>query len=115
MEETIEIESQKRGQLTDRIKVKSTELLGYEISQKELRLMPYMQYQLVNEQRIKPEHLNEDEREILAKWVSKGYIIDGITGHKGRPMMSEGVKLKVTKHFWDSIIEILWLGYVDLY
>ena len=34
MEETIEIESQKRGQLTDRIKVKSTELLGYEISQK---------------------------------------------------------------------------------
>jgi hypothetical protein len=113
--ETTQIESQKRGQLTDRIKQRSAELFGYEISQKELRLMPYLQYQLVNEQRLKPEHLNEDDREILAKWVSKGYILDGVSECKGRPMMSEGVKLKITKEFWDSILEILWLGYVDLH
>ena len=113
--ETIQIETQKRGQLTDRIKVRSAELFGYEISQKELRLMPYLQYQLVNEQRIKPESVNEEERQILAKWVEMGYIIDGVSECKGRPMMSEGVKLKVTKEFWDSILEILWIGYVDLH
>lgn len=77
--------------------------------------MPYLQYQLVNEQRLKPEHLNEDDREILSNWVRKGYILDGVNECKGRPMMSEGVKLKVTKEFWDSILEILWLGYVDLH
>ena len=113
--QTIQIESQKRGQLTDRIKVRSAELLGYEISQKELRLMPYLQYQLVNEQRLKPECLNEQDREILSKWVNKGYILDGVSECEGRPMMSEGVKLKLTKEFWDSILEILWLGYVDLH
>ena len=66
------------------------------------------------EQRLKPELLNEDDRQILAKWVSNGYILDGVSECKGRPMMSEGVKLKVTKEFWDSILEILWLGYVEV-
>ena len=113
--ERTQIESQKRGQLTDRIKQRSVELFGYEISQKELRLMPYLQYQLVNEQRLKPEHLNEEERQILTKWVEMGYILDGVSACKGRPMMSASVKLKVTKEFWDSILEILWLGYVDLH
>lgn len=112
--ETIQIESQKRGMLTQRIKERSATLLGYEISQKELRLMPYLQYQLVNEQRLKPDLINEDDREILSKWVSKGYILDGVTP-KGRPMLSQGVKLKVTKQFWDSIFDIIWLGYVDLH
>jgi len=32
---------QKRGQLTDRIREKSNELLGYKITQQELRLLPY--------------------------------------------------------------------------
>lgn len=108
-------EIQKRGQLTDRIKTKSAELLGYEISQVELRLMPYIQYQLVNDQKLKPESLNKQEREILAKWVNMGYILDGVSECTGRPMMSEGAKLTVTKRFWDSILEILWLGYVDLH
>lgn len=106
--------SQKRGQLTDRIKQRSVELFGYKISQKELRLMPYIQYQLMNEQRLKPQHVNKEEKQILAKWVEMGYILDGVSS-KGRPMTSEGVKLKVTKEFWDSMFEILWLGYVDLH
>ena len=33
-----------RGMLTDEIRAKSKELLGYEITQVELRLMPYLQY-----------------------------------------------------------------------
>jgi len=108
-------ESQKRGQLTDRIKKRSIALFGYEISQVELRLMPYIQYQLVNEQRLKPDHLNQCERDILVRWAKLGHILDGVSPEKGRPMISNGVKLKVTKEFWDSILEIIWLGYVDLH
>ena len=112
--ETIQMELQKRGMLTQRIKETSVKLLGYEITQVELRLMPYLQYTLVNDQRLKLEHINKADREILAKWVSRGYILDGVT-ECGRPMLSEGIKLKVQKEFWNSILEILWLGYVDLH
>ena len=72
------IQEQKRGQLTQRIKEKSKELLGYEITQTELRLMAYAQYTLVNSQRIKREHTNEEDREILASWVEKGFVLNGV-------------------------------------
>lgn len=106
---------QLRGQLTDRIREKSIELLGYDISQNELRLMPYIQYQLVNKKRLSPAHLKDEEKAILANWVDKGYILDGVTGGLGRPMMSEGAKLEVTKEFWNILSEIVYLGYVDLH
>ena len=105
---------QGRGQLTDRIKQKSIELLGYEITTTELRLIPYLQYVLVNRQAIDLARINKAEMGILSKLVDKGYIIDGIT-QGGRPMLSDGALLCVTKTFWDAISEILWLGYVDLY
>ena len=111
MEHTIEV--QKRGMLTPRIKQRSLELLGYEISRTELRLLPYIQYTLVNNQRIKPEHVNDDDREILAAYVEKGFITGGVTP-KGRPMRSKGETLSVTKEFWSNMLEIIWLGYVDL-
>ena len=107
-----QIEQQLRGQLTERIKKKSLELFGYEISRTELRLLPYIQYTLVNSQKLSPGHLNKEEKEILSGYVKKGFIIDGVSD-SGRPML--GTTLKVTKKFWDSILEILWLGYVDLY
>ena len=111
--ETTQIEQQKRGQLTNRIKEKSIKLFGYEMSQKELRLIPYIQYILVNEQKINIERINNEEMAILSKWVNIGYILEGVTCG-GRPMMSYGEKVIVTKEFWESINEILWLGYVDL-
>lgn len=99
METTFE---QKRGQLTPRIQEKSKELLGYEIDQKELRLMPYVQYQMVNEHKINPVSINSDERIILSKWRELGHIEGGASG------------LGITKEFWDIINEIIFLGYVDL-
>ena len=93
---------QKRGQLTDRIKEKSKELLGYEITQIELRLMPYIQYQMTNEQKINPNNINTDEKKILQKWRNNQHIDGGASG------------LKISKHFWDIICEILFLGYVDV-
>ncbi len=101
METTTE-EKQGRGQLTERIKQKSVELLGYEIDVRELRLMPYIQYQMVNNQKIEPAHINVEERKILSKWRVAGHIEGGASG------------LNITKEFWDIINEIIFLGYVDL-
>lgn len=93
---------QKRGQLTERIKQKSKELLGYQINQTELRLMTYIQYVMVNEQRISPSKINGEERGILRKWKDAGHIEGGASG------------LAITKEFWDIINELVFLGYVDL-
>ena len=94
---------QGRGELTGRIREKSKELFGYEIDRTELRLMPYIQYVMCNEQVIKMEHCDKDDRNILSKWRKKGYIEGGASG------------LAITKEFWDKINEIIFLGYVDLY
>jgi len=96
------VTKQGRGELTERVKAKSKELLGYEIDVRELRLMPYVQYTMMNSQKINPQHVNAEEREILSKWRKAGHIDGGATG------------LGITKEFWNIINEILFLGYVDL-
>lgn len=93
---------QKRGQLTDRIKKKSKELLGYSIDVEELRLMAYAQYQMMNEQRIDPRKISPSERGVLQKWREAKHIEGGASG------------LSMTKEFWDAICQILFLGYVDV-
>jgi len=88
---------QKRGQLTDRIKARSRELLGYEMDVTELRLMPYVQYVMCNDQRIDPRKCNQADRDILSKWRKAG-----------------AGGLQITKQFWDIICEIVFLGCVDI-
>jgi hypothetical protein len=95
-------QKQGRGQLTDRIKAKSAELLGYEITQQELRLMPYLQYCMVNSQVVDPNKISSEERAIMSKWREAGHITGGASG------------LGMTKQFWDIICELICLGYVDL-
>lgn len=90
----------KRGQLTGAIKAKSQELLGYEITQQELRLMPYVQSTMMNDHVIDPRKINGEERTILSEWRQKGYIEGGASG------------MAISKDFWDAINQILWLGYV---
>ena len=93
---------QHRGQLTNQIKIKSKELLGYEITTEKLRLIPYIQYVMINEQEINPKSINQDERIILSKWRKEGHIIGGTSG------------LNITKNFWNIMCEIIFLGYVNL-
>ncbi len=95
--------TQGRGMLTRRITDKSKELLGYEISQVELRLMAYAGHVMVNNQRIEPQKCNNDDRAVLKKWRAAGHIEGGAGG------------LAITKEFWDAIHELIWLGYVDLF
>ena len=94
--------SQKRGMLTDRIKEKSKELLGYEIDAVELRLMPYVLYVMMNDQALDIRKINGKERDILAKWRSAGHITGGASS------------MGITKEFWNIICELCFLGYVDL-
>jgi len=98
----MEAEKQTRGKLTQRIKDKSKELLGYEIDLKELRLMPYIQYVMVNEQYLDPNKISPEERNILSKWREAGHIEGGAGG------------LSISPEFWRIICEIIMLGYVDL-
>ncbi len=90
----------KRGMLTKEIKAESKRLLGYSISQTELRLMAYVQYVMVNEQRIDIRKVNGKERNILQTWRDKKYIEGGASG------------LAISKEFWNAICEVVWLGYV---
>lgn len=104
-------EVQLRGIISQRIKEKSKELLGYEISQEELRLFNHLVYVLCNSQRLEYRKVNPD-LEDLKTYRQRGWITAGITQGKGRIMVGE--KLRVTKDFWNAMNEIVWLGYVDL-
>ena len=90
----------KRGMITDEIKKKSKELLGYEVSQRELRLIPYVMYCLVNNTPIDILKVNNYEIEILIKWMEKGFI--------GPPLSD----LVVSKEFYDAANQLIFIGYV---
>jgi len=90
-----------RGQLTDRVQKLAKKLLGYEISITELRLMPYIQYEMMNNQKLEIRKLNGDDRKVLKKWREKGFMEGGVSG------------LAITKKFWDIINEVMWISYVD--
>jgi hypothetical protein len=93
---------QKRGQLTERIKAKSLELMGYEIDKTELRLMPYIIYVMMNDQKIDPNKVNGQERDILRRWKMRGWIDGGACG------------MNISVDFWNILCSIVLLGYVDL-
>lgn len=91
----------KRGQLTPAINKVAQDKLGREITQRELRLMPYVHYQAMNGMNVEPNKVNSEERAILMQWKQEGYIANPSTA------------LSITKAFYDAMNEILWLGYVD--
>lgn len=87
-----------RGCLTDDMKTK------YGITLKELRLLPYFQYLLMNEARVDPIKIDSEERTILQKWRDEGKIT-----------FSASESCTCTKEFWDWMNEILWESYVPHY
>lgn len=97
----VQTETQSRGQVTERVKSLSKKLLGYEIEKTELCLLPYIMVTMMDEQRIKPEKINQEERAILAKWRAAGHIEGGASG------------LAITKGFWGICSELVFLSYVD--
>ena len=94
--------TQKRGMLSQRILNKSKELLGYEISQKELRLMPYIIYESINNKIAN--NVDKEEKDILSKWIDCGFL--KITGL--------GNIISINEDFFIKANQIIYLGYVDL-
>jgi hypothetical protein len=91
-----------RGVLTDEVKNKAKGFFQQEdFTAQELRLLPYIQYQLMNSQKINPANINPQERHILQKWRDAGHLTFG---------MSE---LTVTREFWDFMNDVLWDTYVE--
>ena len=90
-----------RGMLTDEIKKKSVELLGYEITTQELRLMPYLIFCVTNDQNIEISKVNNEERKILMKWQEKGFV------------ESPAAALAINKSFYDAANELIFIGYVQ--
>lgn len=88
----------KRGALTEEIKQKFFEFFGegYIPSTTELRLLPYLQYCVINDD-FSLRNVNDTERVILNRWREAGYLNDMNTP---------------SKVFWDFISEVLWMGYV---
>ena len=89
-----------RGQLTDEIQSLVKDFLGREITVRELRLYPYLDYVMKNEQKIDPNHINQEERDILKTLRQEGHIEGGASG------------LAMTKEFYDYINQVLWFSYV---
>ena len=96
----IEDKSIGRGMLTTDINKVAQMMIGRAITQKELRLIPYIQYVMCNDRKLKIQCINQEEREILATWRKEGHIEGGASG------------LAVTKHFWDFMCEVIFLAYV---
>jgi len=93
-----------KGQLTNEIQELARSFLNREITTRELRLYPYLDYVMKNEQKIDPRRVNREERDILQKLREENHIEGGASG------------LSMTKEFYDYINQVLWLGYVvDVY
>jgi hypothetical protein len=89
-----------RGMLTTDVDKIAKRFLGRSITLRELRLIPYVQYVMVNERKLEPRHINQEERQVLRKWKDEGHIEGGASG------------LAITKHFWDFMCEALFVAYV---
>lgn len=88
-----------RGQITEEIKRKAKGLLG--INTRELRLLPYIQYVLMNDKLIDSRKVNKEEHLVINRWIELGFIGSDLS------------KLTVSKKFWHGMNEILWLAYVN--
>lgn len=89
-----------RGQVTPDVDRLATAFLGRTINQTELRLLPYIDYVMKNDQKINPTKVNRDEREFLGFLRQGGHIEGGASG------------LAITRDFYDFVQEVLWYSYV---
>lgn len=89
------------GRICQEIIHEAKEALGIDnMGVVEFRLMPYIQYLVINNQNIDPQRINAEERAILATWRKLGWIEGGARD------------LKINHKFWVGINKILWEGYV---
>ena len=93
--------SKNRGMLTDSIREKASQFLKREITQKELRLYPYIDYSIKNAcNGWSYNKMDTEEIRILNQLYKENHLI------------YSPEKVVVSKPFYDFMQEILALGYV---
>lgn len=91
-----------RGILTDSIQEKAVGFLNRTISQKELRLYPYIDYSIKNAcQGWSYSKMDEEEIEILNRLYDERHII------------YSPEKIIVTRNFYNYMQDVLAMGYVE--
>lgn len=88
-----------RGVLIPEIQEKAVAFLGREITQRELRLMPYLLYCLMNDSNVERSCINAEEEQILTDWEKQGYI--------------QYFPLKISKQFYDFANELMFISYIQ--
>jgi len=90
-----------RGELNSEVQNIAKKCLGRELKcTTELRLLPYLDYLMKNQQKIDPLKINQEERELFQELKKEGHVEGGLCG------------LGMTKEFYDAIQEILWQAYI---
>ena len=90
-----------RGMLTPQVQDVAEKQLGRPLKcTAELRLLPYLDYLMKNQQKIDIRKINQEERELFQELKREGHVDGGACG------------LMMTKEFYDAIQQILWQGYV---
>ncbi len=90
-----------RGELSHPVANIARNRLGYEITQRELRLMPYLCHILVNSQEIDKRKVNDEELRYINNWLDKGWLYFDGAGF-----------LQAEKVFFMHMQEIIYYGYV---
>ena len=96
----MEGENKMRGILSDKVQELAQDFLGRNITIRELRLYPYLDYVMKNDQRLDPRKINEEERQVLRVLKDEGHIEGG------------AASLAMTKEFYDYINQVIWFSYV---
>lgn len=92
-----------RGMLTEAIQSIANEHIGRDITTRELRLIPYVQFALINDHELelsgRYRKVNDEEIKILERWVKEGRL------ESYQPTVICG------KKFWDFMSEVIWEAY----
>jgi hypothetical protein len=91
-----------RGRFDQGVKDLFKKHLGREGSVIELRLIPYLQYVMVNDKHIERISVSNEEREIIDLLYSEGHIVE-LAGH-----------VYCTKAYWDFMSEVLYFSYAHV-
>ena len=91
-----------RGMLTDEIQAIAKEYLGREITTKELRLYPYIDYCLKNGGHMDRRKMDDEEFDILLGYDRKTQL-----------KLDYQSYVSVSKEFYDYIQKVLWISYVE--
>lgn len=97
-------EVKNRGALNETARKLSNEFLKQEIDTEKLRVLPYIQYVVMNNHRIDYRKVNYNELKFLSE----------LEGMKHLTLDEDSGYITITKEFWDFINEILFYTYVDV-